>query len=168
VATLKQHNRNATYSLKITGDKKLDRALRKLEPKVAKKVLRKALRESLRPVKRKVEQLAPRGPTGQTHRNVKILAATRTRKKVVRIRVVIGRGYFVGEQFYASFAELGTKRSGLGIRRGIVSRITGRRTKNVGQRAQHFMRRAYESTAPEARRIAIDEIRRGVEREARG
>lgn len=160
MASILQHNRAATFT--ITGVKEIDRALKALEPKVAKKVLRKALRESLKPVKARVEQLAPRGPTGQTAKKVKILAATRTRKKVIKLRVVIGKGYFIGEQFYASFTELGTKRSGRGFTRGFFQG----KTRNVGQKAQHFMKRAYEQTKDQAKATAVAEIKAGIEREA--
>jgi HK97 gp10 family phage protein len=143
----------------ITGVKALDRKLKALEPKVAKKVIRQALRKAAKPVQARTRALAPVGETGQVKRAVKIRASTRTRKKVIRLRVLIGKGDFVGQQFYGAFAEYGTKQSGTG-RKG------GRR--RPGQKGQHFMKRAFDQTKDQARRIAIDEITAGIEREAKG
>lgn len=129
----------------ITGVKALDRKLRQLEPKVARKVIRQALRKALRPVQARVKQLAPVGETGQLKRAVKIRAARSRRRGEIKLRVVIGKDDFTGTQFYSSFTEYGSSK----------------------QPAQHFMRRAFDSTKDEAKRTAISEIRAGIEREAK-
>jgi HK97 gp10 family phage protein len=142
----------------ITGLPSLDRKLKALEPRVAKKVVRQALRKGAKRVQARVKQLAPKGPTGQTRKAVKVRAFKRSRKGTIGVKVQIGKGDYQGTEFYASFAEFGSKRSGTGHK--------GQR-RAIGQRAQHFMERAYDLEKEPVKRDIIAEIRAGIEREAR-
>jgi HK97 gp10 family phage protein len=75
----------------ITGLPSLDRKLKALEPRVAKKVVRQALRKGAKRVQARVKQLAPKGPTGQTRKAVKVRAFKRSRKGTIGVKVRIER-----------------------------------------------------------------------------
>jgi HK97 gp10 family phage protein len=126
----------------ITGIKEIDRALQELEKNVAKKVIRQAMRKAMKPVKQQVEANAPR-VTGKLAGNVKIKAIKKSRTKI-GIRVQIGAKEFTGETFYGAFLEYGTK----------------------DIPAKGFMRQAFDSAKEEAKGIAIEEIKKGIERDA--
>jgi HK97 gp10 family phage protein len=127
----------------ITGDKKLDKALRGLEPRVAKKVIRQAMRRALKPVQAAVKREEPHGETGQLARSPKIRAGKRTRKGVITLFVLIGEKDFP-DGYYGAFKEYGTSK----------------------MPADPAMRRAYDETAARAKLQAIEEIRAGIDREA--
>lgn len=131
----------ALFSVKITGDKAIDKALRNLEAKVVKKVLRSAMRKAMKFVKKQVEAEAPVGETGVLSGSVRIAAAKRSRK-YIGIDVSIGIGFFIGKTYYAGFIEFGT------------SEIE----------ANPFMARAFEKCKEEARKIAIEAVREGLKK----
>jgi HK97 gp10 family phage protein len=130
-------------SVAITGVREIDRALKGLEPKLAKKVLRQALRSGLKPVLAQVRANAPVGETGALKGSIKIYTA-RTRKKVIKLRVVAHQGK--GRSPHAAAVEFGT----------------------ANQDGRHFERDAFDATKDRARQIAVAEIRAGVERVAKG
>lgn len=127
----------------ITGVKAIDRRLRRLEPKVQRKYVRAAMRRAMKPVKAQVEIEAPR-ETGFLSQQVKI-RARKGRRGTLGINVQIGENDFQGDTYYAAFQELGTQYMD----------------------AKDFMGRSYAMRADEARRIALDDLRDAVLREAK-
>jgi HK97 gp10 family phage protein len=128
-------------SFVITGIKEIDRALAELEKNTAKKVIRQAMRKACKPLKAQVEADAPR-VTGTLASNVKIKAIKKSRTKM-GIRVQIGAKDYTGKTFYAAFVEYGTSK----------------------MPAKGFMRKAFDDRKEEAKGIAIEEIRKGIEKE---
>lgn len=128
--------------LKITGVREIDKALRELEPKIAKKVLRQAMRKSMKVVQKAVKENVP-VDEGQLRDAIKVRAGKRSRKGFT-IEVQIGEGDFVGDTYYGAFQEYGT------------SKMEGK----------GFMRKAFDETAEQARKEAIELIRKGIEKEA--
>jgi HK97 gp10 family phage protein len=128
----------------VTGIKEIDRTLRRLEPKIAKKLIRQSMRAALKPVRAAVIASAPVGETGQLRKAVKLKAGPR-RKGVIELDVQIGAGSFKGETYYGAMVELGTKK----------------------QQAQHYMREAFEKTAPAAKALGIELIGKGILQEAK-
>jgi len=89
----------------ITGDKKLNRALFRLEKTEAKKIVRKAAREALRPVLSQAKANAPED-TGRLVASLKIRALKRSRKRF-GATVQTAAGNFQGETYYGGFQEWG-------------------------------------------------------------
>ncbi len=139
----------------MLGAKPVERAFRLLPKTVARKVVVQAMRKAMKPIASQVKINAPIR-TGATVTAVKVKAAKRSRKGF-GIDVRIGEGDFKGDQFYAAMVEYGTK---------------DRRKKSTGQhvgkvKPRRFMRRAFRQKADMARRIASNEIGRGILREAK-
>jgi HK97 gp10 family phage protein len=128
----------------VTGDRKIDRKLRALGPKVANKVVRKALRAGGKVFQAELQRNAPEGETGELKREIKVRAAKRSRKVGLGITVAVVPLREHEDKFYAIFPELGT----------------------VDQPAQGYGRRSFDSQKDHVKRLVMDEIRRGAEREA--
>jgi len=96
----------------ITGDVELAKALAEFEPKVQKALTRKATRAAAKLV---LESAKARVPvlTGELESSLKVRAMKKRkgqrRGKKFGHSVVTGEGFFVGDQFYGGFLELGTK-----------------------------------------------------------
>lgn len=140
-------------TFKISGIKGIDKALTELPNRVAKKVIRKAMRSALKPVQSRVKALAPVGETGQLKQAVKVRASKR-KKKLIFLNVRIGKQDFTGDTYYGAMVEFGHK-----IRSGgqVVGQVEG----------QHFMQKAFDQTAPQARDEATKAIKEGIEQEAK-
>lgn len=98
----------------LTGDKKLDRTLKEMEPKLAKKGIRKATRAAAKVVLADAKRRAPRGDTGKLERSLGVRTAKggrgkRLRRGTIGHAVVTREGLFSGEAFYGGFLEFGTK-----------------------------------------------------------
>jgi HK97 gp10 family phage protein len=132
----------------ITGDRELNRMLRRLALKDGKKVVRAAARKAIKPVQLSAKQLAPKD-SGQLRRAVKVRALPRSRRRV-GVRVTIGERFFTGDQFYGSFQEWGWKTG----KRGSANRrqIPGK----------HFLREAADSNRAKVIAIYRREIRKGI------
>lgn len=100
----------AKQTVIITGDKKVNRMLRRLSAKEGKAAVRKAARPALKPLLKEARANAPKGATGQLKKNVKIKALPRSRKHV-GARVTSGPGKATNDgEFYGGFLDLGTKK----------------------------------------------------------
>jgi HK97 gp10 family phage protein len=150
----------AKLELKVTGLKEVEAALKTLPARVAKKVLRQAMRKGQKIVQAEVKALAP-VRTGATRKAVKVRAGKR-KKDTVRINVQIGKGDYKGATYYAAFPEYGTKGSGRKGKHGTEGAQTGR----GGQRAQHYMKRAFEAAGQRAADTTMEAIVAGIENEA--
>jgi HK97 gp10 family phage protein len=96
----------AKMTIAMTGDKALDRKLKKLG-KDSKKAVRKASRPALKPVLQESRELAP-VRTGALKKSIKIRALKRSRVWTgSRVTTALGKGQ---NQFYGGFQEYGTKR----------------------------------------------------------
>lgn len=139
----------------IRGLKEVSAKLRRVEPALGRKIIRRAFRQALKPVKARVRDLAP-VKTGQTKAAVKVLAG-RSRRGRITMRVVIGKGAYKGDQYYAAYQEYGF-RLGSRKRGGSRPQIEGK----------HFMKRAFDETADKARDDAERLILEGVMAELKG
>ncbi len=129
----------------ITGDKKLDRKLKKLgSPKLIKKVIKKGLRNGSKPIQKEAKRNAPVGKTGQLKKNVKLRAQKRSRKSI-GVNVQVGEGDFKGDQFYAAFIEYGTSK----------------------MPARPFMRPAWDKNKDKTKQSILDEIKLAILNEAK-
>ena len=100
----------AKVTMVLTGDKALNRKLKKLTGKDAKAVVRKATRPALKPVLQEARADAP-VKTGQLKKNIKIRALPRSRSSLgSRVTSGLGKNANSGDAFYGAFLEYGTKR----------------------------------------------------------
>lgn len=100
----------AKPTMVLTGDKALNRKLKKLAGKEAKAVIRKATRPALKPVLQEARAEAPKR-TGNLRKNIKIRALPRSRKFFgSRVTSGAGKSENSGDAFYGAFLEYGTKR----------------------------------------------------------
>lgn len=154
------------FTLTLTGDKQLDRFFRTMPTRVQKKVVRKPLRDAAKLIQTAAKENAPER-TGLLRRAIKVRAAKRSRRFPfsVTVRPQIGAGDFKGKTFYGAFVEFG-HRLGLRRNRAAIKRGIEKDSRPVVE-GQHFMERAFESKAQQAKQVALSGIRVGIEAEAR-
>jgi len=93
--------------IRMTGDKELDRQLRRLAGNDQKKIVRKALRAGARPIQADAIANAPEDEEGRL-KKVKVRSAKRSRRSIgARVGFFSGSG----EDGIAAHVELGTRRS---------------------------------------------------------
>lgn len=130
----------------VTGDKKLDKALKRLGSKVANKIATQAMRNRMKPVAAKVKEKAPKA-TGALASAVKLRVATRAPKKGIKsYHVFISAKLLPKQKRYAAAEELGSK--------------------HPDKKAVKFMREAYQSEAERVKNGVMKDIAQGIEREA--
>jgi len=95
----------ALATLNLIGEKALQRKLAALGRTGANKVLRKALRAGAKVIRTEAQANAP-VLTGDLRANIRVRAMKR-RKQGVGVRVVVGDGWYQGDQFYGAFLEFG-------------------------------------------------------------
>ena len=120
--------------LDLIGDEALMRKFNALEGKVQKKFARKSMRKAAKVIQKEAKARAP-VESGDLKKNIKVKAAQRSRSRI-GVNVVVGEGWYTGEQFYGAFIELGTSK----------------------QPARPFMRPALEDKRDEARGVLVDEL----------
>ncbi len=101
------------------------------------------MRPAMKVVQREAKQNAP-VDTGQTKKAIKVRAMRKSRTRF-GIETRVGEGDYKGDEYYAAFLEFGTSE----------------------MEPHPFMRPAYDSKKDEAKRIALEELKRLVEEEAR-
>jgi len=129
----------AFFSVKVTGGKQIEKALKELEPKLAKKVVRKACRDGAKVLKEEIEKTAPQD-TGALAASVKI--KTKFRKGIASATAEIGEGNFKGETFYAAMVEFGTSK----------------------QPPQGYMQQAFDNKKEQVAKQTEDAIRQGIDK----
>lgn len=138
------------WEMSLTGDKKLDKTLRDLEPKVRRKTMVAAMREGAKKIEKVAKQYAPVGKPqpgkpehqpGTLKKSIKVRAAKRSRR-TFGVDVRIGDKNWQGDAWYGSAVEFGSKK----------------------QEGQHFLERAYDEKGKEVRDFVLKEIRAGIER----
>lgn len=146
----------AAISFEITGDKELDAKFKSLTLAVQKKILRQAIRPAAKLVQQAALQIVP-VRSGVARASLKVRAAKRSRRTPNRVTISMGAEAlaFKGAAFYLAFNEFG-------FRRG--KRALGNKRKKVP--AKHWLRRAMKSVESQAKALAIQGIKEGIEREA--
>ena len=129
--------------LDLIGDEAVQRKFKALEGKLQKKFARKSMRKAAKVIQKEAKARVPTGKTGMLKKNIKVRSAKRSRSRI-GINVVVGEGWYTGEQFYGAFVELGTSK----------------------QPARPFMRPALEDKRDEARRVLVDELQDLIQKEA--
>lgn len=136
----------------LTGDKKLNRKLKKLTGKDQKKVVRKATRKAIKPIQKQAKQnIRSHRESGKLEKSIKVRAVKRTRRGI-GVRVTTGRAGndFDGETFYGAFVEYGHKTGARGS--------SGRRD----VKALRFMANAAKTERRRVIKIYREEIRAGI------
>lgn len=137
--------RRKAVGLIVTGIPEIDAALKKLPARVGAKVVRQELDKQARATTKKAKVNAPVF-VGVTKRMIRPTRA-KSGKQAIHNRVLINwRGVTYFETgFYPAFVEYGTKN---------------------GVRAQHYMKKTYETAGPGAAKSLEKAIAAGVEKEA--
>ncbi len=136
-------------SLIVTGIPALDRKIKAIG-KAAPKIARKAMRVGMKTVAQETKTQVP-VDTGLTKANVKVRALKKRKRNAIgiEVRIASAPGLYkkskIGTVFYPAVIEYG--------RRGVAP--------------DPFGRRAYESKGESARQLTLQELRDGVEAEAR-
>ncbi|PQO33152.1 hypothetical protein C5Y96_09845 [Blastopirellula marina] len=134
------------WKVSITGEKKLDKALRNLEPKFRRKVANKAMRKGMKIIQRTAKSYAPVGKPQKDHtpgllkKNIKVRAGKRSRR-TFGIDVRIGDKDWQGKAWYGSAVVFGTKK----------------------QKENDFMKRAYKDKESQVRKQVINDMWQGIE-----
>lgn len=97
----------ADMEYSIEGLKELQQDLLDLEPKVARKYAGKSLKDGAKIILAEAQNDAP-VQSGATKKALRIRMG-RSKKGYKSVRVVIGSGWFKGDEFYAAFVEFGHK-----------------------------------------------------------
>ena len=126
----------------VTGDKKLDRKLKKLGSKDSLKIVRSALREEQKGMQKLVKSTIPVGETKESKKGVKVRAAKRSRSSIGINTEVASKD---PNDFHAQFAEYGTK----------------------NQPPQGTVRRAWDKKKNTAKKNLLNKIWNGIENAAR-
>jgi hypothetical protein len=95
----------ARAHITIRGLDEVSKALKRMDKPAAVRLVRKGFRRALIPVRDATAAAAPKR-TGALAADVKILSG-RTRKGILAMRVVIGKGSYKGDRFYGGFQEFG-------------------------------------------------------------
>lgn len=135
----------------VTGDRKLNRKLKKLTGKEQKKVVKKAAKAALKPVLKETRDKAPKR-TGLTRKSIKNKMLPRSRR-FIGARITTGGG-----KGWAPFMEFGTKPR--------FHKNTGKAVGKIEPRK--FMKRAADAKRKHAMMIYKTQIRLWIERVAKG
>lgn len=137
--------RTAGNGLVLTGDKQLDRLMKRLPLSIQRKHMRAALRKGAHIIAGEARANAP-VLTGALQGSIKVRAGKARRRGDLRINVLTGEGFFKGDQFYGAFLEYGTSRMA----------------------PQPFMRPAFDTKHDEAQQAIAQHLRTAITSEARG
>ncbi len=138
----------AKVTVVMTGDKAINRKLKRLSGKEQKSVVRKAIRPALKPVLQQARGNAKEFKrTGKLSRSIKIRSMKRSRTRFgARVTTGTSTSDYQGKAFYGAFLEYGWKSAGSG-------------RKNEGR---HYMKDAAKTKQAEAIRIYRNGIRQGI------
>jgi HK97 gp10 family phage protein len=126
--------------IEITGADEIIKALDELGPKVEKKILRKAVRKGLKPLLDEAKARAPED-TGKLKQSLTIRAAKSRKRGTIALEVRPNERKFDGEFYYPAVVEYG--RSDL--------------------EPNPFMAESFKAKADEAKDVALEEIKRGID-----
>ena len=127
------------FSIKLTGDKAVDKWLAEFEPKLRKKVLNQSARKGMKIVQAAAKAKAPVGETGALKSSIKVRATKRSRKSF-GIDVRITRPTDEKAAWYGPSVEFGDK----------------------DQDGRNFLEDAFKTAGPQAEQVAIDDLRKGI------
>jgi len=129
----------------LTGDKAIDRKLKKLGPKLGKKIIRRAMRPAAKVVRDEAKANCP-VDTGTLRQSIKVRAAKRSRQKIELLVTTSGSdNLFTGSAYYGGMVEWGT----------------------AFQAPRPYMRSAYDAKKDEAKKIARTNMLSLIEAELR-
>lgn len=128
----------SSFSFNLASIPELKKALLDLDKKVGKKVIQSAVKRGLTPMKQAAIAKVP-VDTGLLKRSIKVRTIAKSRTHFGQ-SVSISDTSFRGEAFYGYFQEYGTSK----------------------MPAKGFLRKAFDETKDESLRIAIDELKKGV------
>lgn len=139
--------------LEVRGAKELKRQLDQLADVEIRKILRKAMRAGAKVILPAARANAPVGATGAIRKGIRVRAARRSRK-YIGIVIVLGKGFFLGDEFYGAFQELGWK--------------TGKRKSSNRRQipGKHFLQRAAEQKGKAAGDVVIARLWQGIRAKA--
>ena len=163
-----------TSAVKLTGFRKLERALAKMGPKVAKSVTNKAMTAARKPVVKAIRQESPKAD-GDLKKSIghkaKTYKRSETKSNIIgpRSRTIIRDGRRKNPALYAHLVELGTKPHTIGA--GKVMRIGDKMiagpVNHPGTAPDPFMRKGWEKSRRIALARFIRSYRSGVARVAK-
>jgi len=131
----------------VLGIAEIDKKMRRLEPKIAKQVVRKEIREAMKPILAAAKEAAPVGETGQLKAAIRLrVGKVKRGTGQIKFVVMIGKGFFKGDQYYGGFVHFGTNR----------------------MHARLFLTAVYERLKDSAKSRAIQGILAGLDRAIKG
>ncbi len=130
---------------KMSSTFALDRKLKSMPVKIARGIQRKAARRAAKPVLAAARANMP-AKSGQLKKSLKIRSYKSRKKGIYGVRVMTGKKWFKGDQFYAAFVEFGTR----------------------FQAPKHPLKRAAQSTKSVAQKILVEELRLLIREATRG
>ena len=152
-----------TFSLRVRGDKAVERGLKRIVPRLRKRVLTKAMRVAMRPIMRAAKSRAPR-QSGTLKKAIRMRAMRKSRVRV-GIYVAGAEQWFQGDQFYLAFQEFGWhigKRSSRLRSRGKWSGIGGSDDTRRFRPGKHFIEGAFKAGRQKALDTFTSEVRRNL------
>jgi hypothetical protein len=152
---------------KLLGIEELDAQLKEFQEKTSKRIINLGLKKASQNACDIARDFAPI-KSGQTQQALKIERIKRN-KKYFGWKVQIGMGDYRGDQFYASFVEMGHH---LSKASDLEKQAIARKKVSPGWRRQWlegtgWLRKAFDLAAPSSMEIAITTIKQGIERELR-
>ena len=148
--------------VQLTGMDELRRRIGRLERKLQRRVYTKAVREGGKVVQREVKERAPRR-TGAMARAVSVRASSKAARNLFGVKVSVRSGVFSSART--------AKRKGKGATYKPDEVVRYYRFLELGTKhhpAQPFLAPALERRGAEVMRVVGEELRAGVEREAKG
>ena len=139
------------FTIDLSGDKELIRALKKLPAVVERRIFRKAFRVGAKRIKEQAKATVP-VLTGALRDSIKVRAPKKRIRNAVRVIVSSSATDVLnqGDQYYGGFLELGFKHW-----------ISGEKIDDP------FLRPAFEEVAPQVERDVIQKIKTELPKEAR-
>lgn len=152
------------FKLSVKGDKELQRKLSRLSADARKRVMEPALLRAGIVLRDQARENAPRR-TGKLAQSIRAYAVDSDSETRAAVRVETSAGFFQGKTFYGAFQEFGWRVGKRLRRRGLVNSLRNRLRKKIP--GTHYIKRALDSHGRIAQEAAIEEIRAGIEREAK-
>ncbi len=131
--------------LKMTGQFSLDRKLKAMPRKIANGIKRKAARKAAKPVLEAAKANVP-VKSGAMKKSLRIRAYRSRKKDIFGVKVVSGKKWFQGDQFYSAFVEFGTRFAP----------------------PKYPLKRAAQATKSTAQKILIEELKKLIRESTKG
>ena len=146
--------KHETKTVTIEGLDEFEKQLANISVYALESAIVEGLTAGANMVEAEAKRLVPE-KTGALRNAIKVRRGKRTNRGSFSVLCVVGRRYFVGDEFYGAFQEFGWKHGG---RKG---RKSSNRTNIPGE---HFMEYAFDAVAPAAIQVVTNAIKAGIER----